>query len=85
MFLIDASGVGRRVLLDAAFDQTKWFANEAQTYEHTLAIPADIVPADYLLGVALVHPETEQPAIALGIAGDREGDRTYRIGTVRIH
>jgi hypothetical protein len=82
-YLADVLGKVRPVHLDQTFDQTAWFEGEPHSFSHTIEVPGDLKPGEYLLAVALVDPESGEPTIALGIEND-DSQRRYILGTIDL-
>ena len=81
--LVNEKGARHRLLLDTAFDQTAWFEGKSHTFRHVMKVPSDLTAGAYRFAVSLVSPETGEPAIALGIAGETGGLR-YQIAEIGI-
>jgi hypothetical protein len=63
-------------------DIRKWLPGDA-VFDGPLFVPADLVPGEYQLSVALLDPNTLQPSIRLAIEG-RDQAGWYALGTVRV-
>jgi hypothetical protein len=83
VYLVDGNGERALALLDESFDQTGWVDGERYAFEHDVAVPSDLAPGTRAVCIALVYPDTKEPAIALGIKGDI-GGRMYRLADIEI-
>lgn len=83
VYLVDAAGASREVLLDESFDETAWYANEPHRFAHEVTMPRDITAGEYRVAVALVDRVTRTPAIALALE-EHDTERRYLLGSVRI-
>jgi hypothetical protein len=63
-------------------DLTKWLPGDA-VVDQSLLIPEDLAPGTYRFRVALLDPETSQPAVLLAIKG-RQPDGWYDLGSVEV-
>jgi len=70
------------VILPTAVDVKQWLPGDA-VLDSTLYLPATLKPGPYRLGVGLLDPRTQQPAIKLAIEG-RQSDGWYDLGEIQI-
>jgi len=80
--LIDANGAVACQQEQCEIDTTQWLPGKAEVTA-TLQIPATLKPGLYTLGVALIDPDTQTPAIRLAIDAPQT-ERLYRVGELRV-
>jgi hypothetical protein len=76
----DEGGKPRRVLTDV--DITRWLPGRRVVYSE-ISLPEDIKPGRYNLRLALLDPDSLEPAIRLAIAG-REPDGWYVLSDIKV-
>lgn len=79
---LEWSGNGQRTVVRLPINLREWVPGD-WVYECAMLPPDGLAPGDYTLRIAVIHPETELPAILLANEG-REPDGWYRIGQLRI-
>ncbi|MEA1996282.1 MAG: DUF4832 domain-containing protein, partial [Gemmatimonadota bacterium] len=67
---------------ETGVDITRWLPGE-QDVEATVAVPEDLPPGDYELGIAMLDPHSLEPAIKFAIQGV-SSDGWYRLSRVNI-
>ncbi len=63
-------------------DVRKWLPGDA-VFDGTVYVPETLKPGPYRFRVALLGPQSEQPAIRLAIQG-REPDGWYVVGSIVV-
>ena len=66
----------------ADIDVTSWLPGD-RSVAATLRLPATLQAGQYALGLALVDPASEKPAICLAIDAPHT-DRLYRVGSLLV-
>ncbi len=68
--------------LSTPVDVKQWLPGDA-VFDSTLYVPRNLRPGKYRLRVALLHPDTQEPAILLAIQG-RQPDGWYDLGEIQV-
>jgi len=82
LYLLDSNGVIACQQTQADIDVTSWLPGDRSVVA-TLRLPASLQAGQYTLGLALVAPASEKPAIRLAIDAPHS-DRLYRLNSVRV-
>lgn len=82
VYLLDAKGAIVYQQTQADIDVTSWLPGD-WSVGATLRLPADLQAGQYALGLALVDPDSEKPAIRLAIDAPHT-DRLYRLSSVHL-
>lgn len=82
LYLLDSRGAIVHQQRQEHSDSRQWLPGEHQA-ALSLAIPRDLAPGSYTLGLAFVDLATGKPAIALACTAPHQ-DRLYRLGTLAI-
>jgi len=82
VYLLDAKGATVYQQTQADIDVTSWLPGD-WSVGATLRLPASLAAGQYALGLALVDPDSEKPAIRLAIDAPH-ADRLYQVGAVRV-
>ena len=82
LYLLDAKGELASRQVQADVDPTRWLPGD-QSVAASLPVPANLQAGQYTLGLALLDPATEKPAIRLAIDAPQT-DRLYRVSAVRV-
>jgi hypothetical protein len=82
LYLLDAKGVIVCQQAQADIDPTSWLPGDLSVAA-TLRLPASLEAGQYTLGLALVDPASEKPAIRLAIDAPQT-DRLYRLTSVQV-
>ena len=83
IYLLDAKGRIACRQIQAEADPTRWLPGDARV-TGSLSIPASVPAGRYTVGLALVDPATEKPALHLAIDAPH-ADRLYRLTQVSVH
>jgi hypothetical protein len=82
LYLLDSTGAVACREIQGQVDPTRWLPGEF-TVAGLLKVPASLSPGRYTLGMALVDPATEKPAIRLA-SDAAQIDRLYRLTSVNV-
>lgn len=82
LYLLDSKGAIICQQTQADVDVTSWLPGD-HSVATTLRLPATLQAGQYTLGLALVDPSSEKPAIRLAIDAPHT-DRLYRLSAVRV-
>ena len=82
LYLLDAKGEIACRQVQAEVDPTGWLPGD-RSITASLRVPANLPAGQYALGLALVDPVNEKPAIRLAIDAPQT-DRLYRVSAVRV-
>ena len=82
LYLLDSTGAAVCQQTQADIDVTSWLPGDRPVVA-TLQLPASLPSGQYTLGLALVDPVHEKPAIRLAIDAPHT-DRLYRAGPLRV-
>lgn len=72
----------RTKILATNADITSWLPGD-NVFDSAVTIPAELVPGEYELAIALVDPQSIQPKVKLAIQGRTE-DGWYRLGILKV-
>ncbi len=79
---LELRSAGSAVVIRLPADVRSWLPGDA-IWEGGVYLPADLVPGEYRLRLALLDPRTLEPAIRLAIEG-REDDGWYTLGSLTV-
>lgn len=82
LYLLDSAGAIVHQQPQSEIDVTSWLPGD-RSVAGALRLPATLPSGQYTLGLALVDPASEKPAIRLAIDAPHT-DRRYRVGAVRV-
>jgi hypothetical protein len=72
----------RTKILATNADITSWLPGD-NVFDSAVTVPAELVPGEYELAIALVDPQSIQPKVKLAIQGRTE-DGWYRLGVIKV-
>jgi hypothetical protein len=82
LYLLDPAGSIACRQVQAEVDSTRWLPGDIAV-TGSLQVPATLRAGQYTLGVALIDPATEKPAIRLA-SDPAQVDRIYRLSDVTV-
>lgn len=81
--LLDSKGNVAYSYTDKSFDATQFVSGSLYNWSTEATLPTNLAQGDYRLELSLNDPDTDKPAIELGITGN-DGHLRYVLGTVTV-
>lgn len=84
IYFVDENGKDVYSYTDKNFDARSFTNGEIYENFSQIELPADLKAGNYKIMAAIVDPDSGNPAIRLGIAGD-DGNKRYELGSVAVN